>query len=84
MFSKVFVKDASERAVKAFAAALLPLLSGDKVLDLFNLNWGEILGVGAGAAVTSVLLSLVSYKAGSAGTASAVKQVVYNGDSRVL
>ncbi|AVD99248.1 holin [Streptomyces phage BillNye] len=85
MFSKVFVKDAAERAVKAFASTILSVLVvGDKAFNLVNANWTDALGVGGGAALASVLLSVASYKAGSTGTASAVKQVVYNGDSRVL
>lgn len=85
MFSKVFLKDAVERAVKAFAAAALSVLVvGDKAFNLFNANWTDAIGVGGGAAVASVLLSVVSYKAGTTGTASAVKQVVYNGDSNAL
>jgi hypothetical protein len=85
LFSKVFAKDAAERAVKAFASALLSVwVVGDKAFNLFNVNWADALGVGGGAAVASVLLSLVSYKAGVTGTASAVKNVTYTGDSRVL
>jgi hypothetical protein len=83
MFTKAFAKDAGERAVKAFASALLSVwVVGDKAFDLFNVNWQDSLGVGA--AVASFLLSLVSYKAGTTGTASAVKEVTYTGDTRAL
>ncbi|QIN94040.1 holin [Streptomyces phage Wakanda] len=84
MFTKAFVKDVVERAVKAFGSASASVFAAGEVANLFAVNWADVFGVGGGAAVVSVLLSLASYKAGHSGTASAVKEVVYNGTSRVL
>lgn len=86
MFTTAFVKDAVERAIKAGASALASIwIVGDKAFDLFNVNWGESFSVAAGAAVSSILLSVLSYRAGGrAGTASTVKEVTYTGDGRAL
>lgn len=73
MFSLLWAKDAAERAVKTFAQALLALVSGGSFLNIVSLNWGDMLGVSATAAVVSVLTSVVSVGLGDKGTASAVK-----------
>jgi hypothetical protein len=87
MFTKAFVKDVVERAVKAFGASAASVFAADEVVNLLEVNWADVFGVGGGAAVVSVLLSLASYKAGNTGTASAVKEVayeVYEGRHRAL
>lgn len=74
MFTTLFWKDAGERAVKTAAQALLSLwLVGDLAFDLLTVDWGSALGVAAGAAVISVLTSLVSAPAADVGTASLVQ-----------
>ena len=67
--SSQFLKDAAERAVKTFAQTLLAYFGAD-ALDVLHANWGNALSVAAGATVLSVLSSVVSYKAGTSGTAS--------------
>ncbi len=69
MFSATFAKASFERAVKTFAQATLALLTGDG-LDLLDINWGDILGVGALAAIASVLTSIVSAPFGPVGSPS--------------
>lgn len=60
MFSSAFLKATAERAVRAFAAALISLwVVGDQMLDVFAVDWERAAGVGLGAAVVSILLSLV-------------------------
>lgn len=54
-----FVKDAGERAIKAFAGAVLSTL-GLGVVDILHTNWEAALSVGGGAALVSVLMSLGS------------------------
>lgn len=73
MFTVPFWKDAGERALKTAAQALLSLwLVGDVALNLLAVEWGSALGVAAGAAVVSLLTSVVSAPVGDAGTASLV------------
>jgi len=84
LFTKAFVKDAAERAVRAFGASSASVFAADKVVNLFEVNWTDVFGVGGGAAVVSVLLSLASYKAGKTGTASTVKEVAYESGHRAL
>lgn len=75
MFTGSFVADAFERALKTAAQALLSLwLVGDVAFDLLTVNWGSALGVAAGAAVISLLTSVVSAPAADRGTASLVHQ----------
>jgi len=83
MFTKAFVKDAVERAVKSFAGvgAAMFVVGQTSVLDF---DWSGFFGTSGGAAVASLLLSLASYKAGSTGTASAVTDVTYKGGVNAL
>lgn len=61
MFTLAFWRAAGERAVRAFAGSLLSLwVVGDGVLDLRGVDWPAAAGVGAGAALVSLLLSLVA------------------------
>ena len=69
MWTKAFWLDASERAVVAVAAALLPLLGAGKV-DLLSVPWRADLGVALGALVVSVLTSIVGSQVGNKGTAA--------------
>lgn len=73
MYTTLFWKDAGERALKTAAQALLSLwLIGDVAFDLLSVDWGSALGVALGAAVISVLTSIVSAPAADTGTASLV------------
>lgn len=75
MFTVTFWKATAERAAKTVAQTLLSLfLVGDVAFNLFTFSWGPALGVAAGAAVISVLTSLISAKAGPAGSPSLVDE----------
>ena len=67
--SAQFIKDAVERAVKTFAQALLAYF-GVGALDVLHANWGNALSLALGAAVLSVLTSLLSLSLGNSGTDS--------------
>jgi hypothetical protein len=73
MLSKTFWLQAFERAVKSAAQALLLLWGADQFFDAMTVDWQGALGVAAGAAVLSVLTSLVSVPVGQSGSPSMVK-----------
>lgn len=73
MFTARFWIAASERAVKAFAASSLALLTGDGV-GLLTVDWGTVASVGGMAALASVLMSIVSLPFGPADSPSVVRQ----------
>lgn len=61
MFTTVFWKDAAERAIKTIAQTLLALwLVGDVAFNALSVDWTEALGIAVGAAILSVLTSIVS------------------------
>lgn len=70
-----FVKDAVERLAKTFAQALLAYFAADMV-DVVSADWGEALTIAGTAAFLSILSSVLSYKVGNTGTASATDAVV--------
>ncbi|NUP83916.1 MAG: Holin [Nonomuraea sp.] len=70
-----FLLDMLERAIKTFAQAVLATL-GAGALNVLHADWGNALALGAGAAVLSVLTSLLSIKLGGNGTASMTDAVV--------
>lgn len=59
MFSKVFWRDAAERAIKTFAQTLAALLSATAT-PLLAFDWPVLLGVAATAALLSLLTSVGS------------------------
>lgn len=61
MFNRRFVKDAAERAVATFAQALLAFLLVAET-TIMEYDWSRGLGLGATAAVISVLKSVVATK----------------------
>jgi hypothetical protein len=67
MTSKAFWLAAGERALKTAAQTLLLLWAADGGFDLFHVNVQESLGMGAGAAVLSVLTSVASSGIGDPG-----------------
>jgi len=77
MFTKTFWAAAGERAVKSAAQTLLLLFGGDG-LNLLQLDWPTVLGLAAGAAVLSVLTSMVSAAApvGAPGSPSLTVETV--------
>lgn len=65
-----FWTGAFDRAIKSFAQALLVLWGADEGLNIFDINFMEMLGIGAGAAVLSLLTSLASKSVGDKNTTS--------------
>ncbi|TDC42126.1 hypothetical protein E1166_09085 [Micromonospora sp. KC213] len=63
---------AGERAAKSSAQALLILWGGDAVFNAWHADWPTAGGVAAGAAVLSVLTSIVSAAGGTPGSPSLV------------
>jgi hypothetical protein len=59
IFSKRFWIAASERALKTFAQFFITL-AGAGALDLFALNWQEVLGLSLGGVLLSYATSIVS------------------------
>ncbi len=72
MLSKSFWLGLADRAVKSFAQALLLLWGADAGFNVLHVNVGSALGVAAGAAVLSILTSLVSAPLGDVGSTSIV------------
>ena len=72
MFTKLFWKDATERAVKTFAQFYVTL-AATQALNVFNMDWTTLLGVSLGGALVSYATSLVSAQIGVKGTPSLVK-----------
>lgn len=73
MFTKKFWADAAERSVKTAAQTSVALLTADGVLGLLDVDWGQGASVVGLAALVSVLTSVASAPAGTAGTASLTK-----------
>lgn len=72
MFTGKFWKAAAERAAKSSAQALLILWGGDAVFSAWDADWPAAAGVAAGAAVLSVLTSVVSAAGGDPDSPSLV------------
>lgn len=60
MWTSLFWKDAAERAIRTFAQTLLALIGTGAATSLVALNWPELLGVAALAALLSVLTSVIA------------------------
>lgn len=61
MFTAPFWKAAGERAIRTVAQTLLALwLVGDVAFNAVAVDWGQALGVGAGAGILSLLTSLTA------------------------
>lgn len=74
MFTRTFLKDTAERAIKTAAQALLAVLLVGT--PLWQIAWGEALGIAATATVVSILTSVVSGGLGNRGTASMTSSVL--------
>jgi r1t holin len=70
MRDPAFWTGAFDRAIKSFAHALLLLWGGDAAFNLFDVDVPQALGLAAGAAVLSLLTSIVSSPIGEPGTTS--------------
>jgi hypothetical protein len=71
MFTAEFWKAAGERALRTVAQVLLALWVSDGVFNALSVDWLNALGVALGAAVISLLMSMVP--AGPAGSPSWVE-----------
>lgn len=59
MFDQRFWIATAERAIKTFAQALIALI-GTQMVNIVSLDWPQMLGASATAALVSVLTSIVS------------------------
>lgn len=61
MFTLLFWKAAIERALKAASNVVITsLVVGDKILNVFDVDWGTAAGVFVGGFIVSVLMSIAS------------------------
>lgn len=75
MWTSVFWKSALERAIKTVAQTMLSLwLVGDVAFNIFTVNWQSALGVGLGAAIASLIMSIASLGIGPADSPSLVRE----------
>ena len=76
MFTKNFVRQLIERAVKTFAQTVVAL-AGASQMDWLNLDWAQLFATAAIAAGLSVLTSIASDRIGPGNTPSVVS--IYEG-----
>ncbi len=70
MLNAAFWTGAIDRAVKSFAQALLLLWGADAGFNILHVSMSGALGLGGGAAVLSLLTSIVSSPVGDKGSTS--------------
>ncbi len=70
MFNIQWLRDAIERALKSAAQAIVLALGASQGFNLFVADWQNVAGIAAGAAVLSVLTSVISAPLGAKGSAS--------------
>ena len=70
MFTISWLRDAIERALKSAAQAIVLALGAAEGFDLFAADWQNVASIAAGAAVLSVLTSVISAPFGVKGSAS--------------
>jgi hypothetical protein len=73
MYTAAFWTGAFDRAVKSLAQTLILLWFTSDVVNLFEVNWVQTLGVGVGALVLSLLTSIVSAPVGDRGSTSMMR-----------
>jgi len=66
MFTLAFWRATAERVVASFVGAVLAVLGGN-AFDVTALDWGQILKVGAGAALVSLLKAMLAATATGGG-----------------
>lgn len=64
VFEKSFVKDAAERAVRAFVTSVLSLITASQAVGILDVDFGQIVNVASLAALVSVLTSVTASKFG--------------------
>ena len=73
LYTKLFWKDAVERAIKTIAQTLVTLFfTSDAVFNILTVDWQQALGVAAGAGFLSILMSIGSAAKSGTDTASLV------------
>jgi hypothetical protein len=70
MFSRSFLIDLAERAIKSAAQALILAVGAAEGFNLFAADFVNLAGLAVGAAVLSALTSLASEPFGAKGTAA--------------
>ena len=70
MFNIQWLRDATERALKSAAQAIVLALGASQGFNLFSADWQNVAGIAAGAAILSVLTSVISAPLGAKGSAS--------------
>lgn len=71
--SRAFWRAAAERAIRTFAQAFLAM-AGFTAFDVLQADWAALLGVSTGAAVLSLMTSIVASEIGDKGTPSLVEE----------
>lgn len=71
MFTKSFLKQLAERAIKTFSQTIVAL-AGATQMDWLNLDWQHLLATSVVAALLSALTSIASDKIGPADSPSVV------------
>jgi len=71
--SRSFWRAAAERAIRTFAQAFLAM-AGFTAFDVLHADWPTLLGVSTGAAVLSLMTSIVASEIGDKGTPSLVEE----------
>jgi hypothetical protein len=72
MFTKTFLKDLFERAIKTAAQTLVLAVGASQGFDLFTADWRTLGAAAAGGFIMSVLSSLASKPFGDRESASVV------------
>jgi hypothetical protein len=72
MFTVTFWKQATERAIKSAAQALLGLWVGAQAFNAWDADWKKAAGVALGGAILSMLTSLASAGVGRSDSPSLV------------
>lgn len=74
MWTRLFWKQAAERAIKTALQAALTLwaVGNNSAFNIVSVDWGQTLGVSAGMALVSVFTSILSTQIGDTDTPSLV------------
>ena len=74
LYTLAFWKDATERAIKSFAQAVILALGGGAA-NVLTVDWYTVGGAGVGGMILSLLTSIASAGIADKGTASLSKAV---------
>jgi hypothetical protein len=75
ILTAVFLREATERAIKTFAQTFLSLTVAQSFFNAFSADWQTLIGVSLGATVLSYATSVVSANVGpEKGNPSLVKE----------